>query len=181
MTHLKSLRVSENLPFSVVQVIPGTVIGPSELVTTASEALQRMDRMSKALLFDGMKPRYAFGFVHVEDCARVHIEALDEEKVPEGEIPDWFIAAALTEMGKNGAEMWGEVGDAVEKEFPQEVGSGEFKVGRDKMPINMPFSVDSRLTERMLLGGGKFRSLADCVKEVAHWYKTLAEKASQSS
>lgn len=177
MTHLKSLRETRKLPFSIVQVIPGTVLGPSELITTSFEASARMDRMSKALLFGtGPSPRYAFGFAHVEDCAKVHIAALDEKNVPDGEIPDWFIAAASTEKGKNGREIWQEAGDLVEQEFKGEIDSGVFKVGRNNVPINMPFYVDSRMTERMLLGGQVFRSLPECVKEVGHWYKDLAGK-----
>lgn len=173
MTRLKELRASGELPFSVVQVIPGTVMGPSELASSAAEASTRMDRMAKALLFNGPPPRYAFGFVHVEDCAEVHISALDEAAVPEGTLPDWFIAAAPSERGKSGADVWREAGDEVKREFRQEVASGVFTVGRENMPINMPFYVDSRMTESMLLGGKRFRDIVACVKDVGHWYKNL--------
>ena len=141
---------------------------------TASASLARMDRMSKALLFNDPKARYAFGFVHVDDCAAVHIEALDEDKVPDSELPDWYIAAASSPIGKTGSDIWREAGDAVEQEFKQEIERGIMVVGRDNVPINMPFRVDSRLTERLLLGGRKFRNLADCVTDVGNWYRKLA-------
>jgi nucleoside-diphosphate-sugar epimerase len=178
MTYLKSLQNAAHLPFSIVQVIPGTVIGPSELTVTASDAAARMDRMSRALLFNDSKPRYAFGFVHVDDCAAVHVEALDEDKVPDGRLPDWYVAAASTPSGKTGSDIWREVGDVVEQNFKQEVESGMVTVGRDNVPVNMPYRVDSNMTESLLLGGRTFRTLADCILDVGFWYKKLvAENA----
>ncbi|KAF2477661.1 NAD(P)-binding protein [Lindgomyces ingoldianus] len=174
MTYLHS-HSRKSGAFSIVQVIPGTVIGPSELVSSASDALAQMDRMSKALLFNGATPRYGFGFVHVEDCARVHVEALDEEKVQGEDIPDWFIAAATMEEGKDGPRIWKEAGDTVEREFAEEMRNGVFIVGRENLPTNMPFRVDSRMTEEMLLGGRKFRSLEECVREVGQWYSGLVQ------
>ena len=176
MTYLKSLQQKGSLPFSIVQVIPGTVIGPSELETSSSKAYDQMDRMAKALLFNTPKPRYAFGFVHVQDCAAIHIEALDEEKVPDSGIPDWFIAAASTPEGKEGIDIWRDAGDMVEAEFADEAKGGLFTVGRENLPINMPYRVDSKLTENLLLGGRRFKSLEACVREVGEWYSGLVEK-----
>ncbi|KAF2641169.1 NAD(P)-binding protein [Massarina eburnea CBS 473.64] len=175
MAYLKSAKAAKKFPFSIVQVIPGTVIGPSELVTDASGASEGMDRMSRALLFNDPKPRYAFGFVHVDDCARVHIEALDEEKVPEEKIPDWFVAAAPSVKGMDGIEVWKEAGDKLEKSFEGQVNSGTFTIGKHNLPINMPFYVNSTLTERMLLDGKGFRGLPECAEEVGKWYVNLAE------
>jgi nucleoside-diphosphate-sugar epimerase len=169
--------MKDKFPFSIVQVIPGTVMGPSELVTSAAEAYAQMDRMSKAILFNEMKPRYVFGFVHIDDCARVHVEALDEVKVPTDDIPDWFVAAASTAPGKNGTQIWNEVGDMTEQHFAKEVVEGLFTVGRDNSPVNMPFRVDSRLTEKLLLDGEQFQSLEDCIKDVGHWYARLVEES----
>ena len=151
-------------------------MGISELVTTASQAYAQMDRMSKALLFNEEKPQYAFGFVHLNDCAAVHINSLDEVKVPEKDIPDWFVAASTTPEGMEGKDVWREVGYAVERTLGKEVESGLFTVGRENMPVNMPYRVDSTLTERMLLGGAKFRSLEDCVREVGECYRGLIEQ-----
>ncbi|CAO2651690.1 Nn.00g042600.m01.CDS01 [Neocucurbitaria sp. VM-36] len=176
MTYLNNLRLSKKGPFSIVQIIPGTVIGLSEFATTTSKAVAQMDRQTKALIFDEMKPRYAFGFVHVQDCARVHIEALDETKVKSEDLPPWFVAAATVEEGINGPKLWAKAADMIEREFKKEVEGKVFKVGRTKVPINMPYRVDSRLTERMLLGGQKIRGLEESVKEVAHWYVDLKSK-----
>lgn len=180
MTYLHSLQThpQSKAPFSIIQIIPGTVIGPSELITTSSEAYAQMDRMSKALLFNEAKPRYAFGFVHVQDCAAAHIAALDEEEVPEREVPNWFIAASSNEEGNEGRDVWREVGDVVEEEFGEEVERGLFTVGRENVPVNMPYRIDSTLTESMLLGGGKFRSLGESVKEVGKWYSSLVKRES---
>ncbi|KAF2191578.1 3-beta hydroxysteroid dehydrogenase/isomerase family protein [Zopfia rhizophila CBS 207.26] len=175
MSYLRSLKTS-NLPFSIVQVIPGTAIGPSNLISSSKEAFEYMDRMSKALLFNDVTPRYAFGFVQLEDCARVHVEALDETKVPDESIPDWFIAAASTKEGLSGGEVWREAGDMVEREFRDEVERGVFVVGRDNVPVNMPFRVDSKLTERLLFEEGKgFKGFEECVREVGRWYADLAK------
>jgi hypothetical protein len=43
------------------------------------------------------------------------------------------------------------------------------------MPINMPYYVASTLTEATLLGDEKFKTLNDCIKEVAEWYRSLPE------
>jgi nucleoside-diphosphate-sugar epimerase len=175
MKSLNDLRLSKTLPFDIVQVIPGTVMGPSEFITTRSEALKHIDRQTKALLFDEMKPRYAFGFVHVRDCARVHIEAVDEKKVSIDDSPPWWVAAATSEEGVDGEKLWSMAADVVEKDFAKEVEEGTFKIGRDKAPINMPYRVDSRKTEESLLEGDKMRGLEECVQEVAKWYSSLTD------
>jgi nucleoside-diphosphate-sugar epimerase len=176
MKYLQTLRATAELPFSIAQIIPGTVIGPSELSVTASEALVRMDRMSRALLFNDPKPRYAFGFVHIDDCAAVHVMALDEERVHDSKLPDWFIAAATSPSDKNGEAIWKEAGNAIEMEFAEEIANGLMAVGRKNAPINMPFRVVSTLTEGLLLSGQKFRSLEECVIEVGQWYKKLVRE-----
>jgi nucleoside-diphosphate-sugar epimerase len=173
MTYLNDLQRSKKLPFDIVQVIPGTVIGPSEFVTTRSQALKHIDRQTKALLFDDMKPRYAFGFVHVQDCARIHIEALDEQKVKSKNLPPWFIAAATSEEGVTGEQLWAKAADMFEQEFEEEVEEVIFKVGRSRTPINMPYRVDSGFTEGTLLYGETMRGFEECVREVANWYLRL--------
>jgi nucleoside-diphosphate-sugar epimerase len=173
MTYLNDLQRSKTTRFDIIQIIPGTVIGPSEFVTTRSQALKHLDRQTKALLFDDEKPRYAFGFVHVQDCARVHVEALDEQKVKSKSLPPWFVAAATSEEGTNGEKMWAKAADMVEQEFSEEMRDGVFKAGRSKAPINMPYRVDSGYTEGALLYGEAIRGLEDCVKEVASWYLRL--------
>lgn len=173
MTTLKSLRASGKVTFSIVQVVPGTVIGPSELVSTKTDGRKHMDRMSRALLFNEPKPRYAFGFVDVVECARVHVEALDEVRVPYDEVPDWFVAAGSSDPSKNGEATWKEAGDVIENTFKNDVASGMFTVGRDNVPINMPYYVDSALTQTKLFCHEKFKSLNDCIKDVAEWYSGL--------
>ncbi|KAF2106871.1 hypothetical protein BDV96DRAFT_590122 [Lophiotrema nucula] len=181
MTYLKDLKTKGDLPFSVAQVIPGTVMGPSELVKTAEDAKKHMDRMSTTFLFNTPKPRYAFGFVHVDDCARVHVEALDSSLVPDSDLPDWFVAAATTEPTRNGIEeIWFRVADVVKKTFPEEVANDTFKIGRENWPINVPFRVDSGKTEKMLMGGGKFKSLSECVMGIGEWYLGLLEKETRT-
>jgi len=179
MTYLADLQASHELPFSIAQIIPGTVIGPSEFCTTSEQARAHMDRQSKALLFDDVAPRYAFGFVHVQDCARIHIEALDE-RVRGEDLPKWYVAAGTVEEGTDGDKLWNSVADMIERDFAKEVKTGVFTLGRQKVPINMPFRVESSMTEKMLLNGDKIRGLEDSVREVAEWYiqlKRTEEKA----
>lgn len=152
------------------------MIGPSEFATTSAQALARLDRQTKALLFNDMKPRYAFGFVHVQDCARVHIEALDGRKVEDDALPRWFIAAATVDEGYTGQKLWDETVTMIEQRFSSQVETGVFTVGKTKVPINMPYRVDSKLTERMLFGGGKMRGLQESVEEVAQWYLRLKDR-----
>ena len=176
MAYLDQLRADNTTPFSIVQVIPGTVMGTSEFVKTAEEAGKYMDRQTRALIFDDNTPRYAFGFVHVKDCARVHIEALDEEKVPDADIPPRFVAAATTEEGLDGNQVWTKVVSIIESDLASEIERGVFKLGRERTPINMPYRVDSRMTERMLLDGEAIRGLEESAREVAGWYAQLAAK-----
>jgi hypothetical protein len=172
MTNLSSLSPAP--PFSIVQIIPGTVIGPSS-ARTRTAARAAMDRQSRALLFDDATPRYAFGFVHAADCASVHIEALDETKVPANQIPPFFIAAQAEDEGIDGESLWTRAVGVLESELAKEIEEGVFKVGRDRVPINMPYRPDSRLTEEILLEGRKLKGLGECVLEVARWYLGLEE------
>lgn len=174
--YLDQLRLGGTMPFSIVQVIPGTVIGTSEFTKTAEEAKSYMDRQTRALIFDDNTPRYAFGFVHVNDCARVHIEALDQDKVKDGNVPPRFVAAATTEEGMDGKKVWGKALKIIEDEFASEIEKGVFTVGRERTPINMPYRVDSKMTENMLLGGEAIKGLEESVREVADWYVQLVAK-----
>jgi nucleoside-diphosphate-sugar epimerase len=115
-----------------------------------------LDRQTKALLFNDTVPRYAFGFVHVEDCARIHIEALDEGKVKDEDLPKWYVAAGTVKEGMTGPEIWRGVCDTLEREFKQEVESGVFR-----------------------LTGESMRSLEECVREVAEWYLALLRKEAE--
>lgn len=180
MDYLDQLRLDSALPFSIAQVIPGTVMGTSEFVKTAEEAKKHLDRQTRALLFDDNTPRYAFGFVHVQDCARVHVEALDRVKVPDTELPPRFVAAANTEADMTGDQVWSKAVGVLESEFAAEVEKGLFTIGKDRTPTNMPYRVDSRLTERMLLDGKAIRGLEESVREVAGWYAQLATQEAQS-
>ncbi|KAL6704882.1 hypothetical protein ACN47E_007565 [Coniothyrium glycines] len=173
MSYLNNLRLNKILPFDIAQVIPGTVIGPSEFVKTSSQALAHMDRQTKALIFDDMKPRYAFGFVHVQDCAKIHIEALDEKNIKSEDIPPWFVAAGTIAEGVNGDTLWSSAVDMVERTFPEAIQSNTFKLGKTKSPINMPYRANSRATEKMLLQGKPIRGLEESVKEVIQWYLNL--------
>ena len=176
MEYLDQLRLSGTMPFSIVQVIPGTVIGTSEFVKTADEARKQMDRQTRALIFDDNTPRYAFGFVHVNDCAKVHIEALDEEKVPSKDILPRFIAAATTEEGLDGDQVWSRAVRMVENTLAHGIQKGFFTVGKERTPINIPYRVDSGMTQKMLMNGEKIRGLEESVSEVAGWYAQLAAK-----
>lgn len=171
--YLDRLRLDKTLSFSIAQVIPGTVIGKSEFVKTAEEAKQQMDRQTRALIFDDNTPRYAFGFVHVEDCARVHIEALDLNKVPDADLPSRYIAAASTEADLDGSQIWKKAKSMVESRFASEIEKGLFIVGTNRTPTNMPYRVDSQKTEKMLLDGKAIRGLDESAIEVAGWYAQL--------
>lgn len=176
MTHLTALaHASPAPPFSIVQIIPGTVISPSASAHTRPAARATMDRQSRALLFDDATPRYAFGFVHAQECAAVHIEALDELKVPANLIPPFFIAAATEDEGMCGGELWARAVAIVEREFEAEIKEGIFSVGTGRVPVNMPYRADSKRTEEMLLGGQKMRGLGECVTEIGRWYTGLRE------
>lgn len=173
MDYLDKLRLDDTLPFSIAQIIPGTVIGTSEFAKTAEEARNQMDRQTRALIFDDNTPRYAFGFVHVEDCARVHIEALDQTRAPDTDLPPRFVAAASTEAGLNGNQVWDNAVNNIESEFESEIETGLFTIGKERTPTNMPHRVDSKRTERMLLDGKAMRGLEESVGEVARWYARL--------
>ena len=143
-----------------------------------------MDRMSRALLFSDNKPRYAFGFVHVDDCAAVHVNALDSDLLPtslltsskEEEGVDWLVAASSTPPSPSvsGEQLWLETAQTLKHAFEDEVQRGVFEIGFDMVPVNMPFRVDGRRTEGLVLGGRRMRGLVECVGEVGCWYSKLA-------
>lgn len=111
----------------------------------------------------------------MSDCARVHVEALDEKVVRKRDLGKmkWLIAASSSEPGDDGARMWNRACDMVERDFGDEVKSGVFRVGRNKVPVNMPFRVEAGVTEGLVCNGERFRGLEECVGEVAGWYLRL--------
>ena len=93
--------------------------------------------------------------------------------VKEGKFSKWFVAAGTVEAGIDGEALWNGVADRIERDFGDQVKTGVFRVGRARVPVNMPFRADSKATERMLLAGDKIRGLEESVKEVAQWYIEL--------
>ncbi|KAL5114905.1 hypothetical protein ACEQ8H_007223 [Pleosporales sp. CAS-2024a] len=178
MRIVHDLHAANTLPFDMLQILPGTVIGPSDFARTRALARAAMDRQTKALLFNDARPRYAFGFVHVAQCAQMHVAALDEAATGPargGHMPPWFVAAATSEAGVDGERVWARAVRMVQERFARAVAQGVFEIGVDKAPVNMPYRVDSSMTERLLLGGASIKGLEECVSDVAEWYLALDE------
>lgn len=119
--------VGEKKPhFSVVTVHPGYILGRNELCTTTGDLINGSNGVPLAIVLGiknaaGPRPNIAS---HIDDVARLHVEALDEAKVP-GRYSCFFV-----EGGKQGEEVVFEDVLALSKrEFPRAWEKGWWKEG----------------------------------------------------
>jgi hypothetical protein len=190
MTEILALRSSPTWPqhIKLIQVIPGTVIGPSLLYTSPAEAKGHMDRFTLSLLFAPQPvARFCFGTVSVRDCADVHVAALDPAKFSDESLDKvkFLVAAASTPKDSVGKvkpaqQIWKDVAMRLRKAFEKDAENDTFRIS-DQIPENMPFEVQSVWTEnRVWDGQRKFTDFGTSVEEVGKWYLTLLKNESDA-
>ena len=130
---------SKNLHFSIVNIMPGWILGPEELARSKQEAFKGSNLILGWLFFDlnlapfldlplEEEPPLLSETVHLNDVVESHVKALDTDKVP-GKYRN-FILCSDAPTGP----VFMDAADIVRKELPQEVADGKIpfagKLGR---------------------------------------------------
>jgi nucleoside-diphosphate-sugar epimerase len=159
----ENLLAEEKPRFSIVNIMPSYVIGANELVTDASKVALGSNGLVMGIIL-GQKfpdPRPC-GVVHVQDVARIHIEALDEKKVPGNK--DFIL--------ESGKIAFDDAFDIVKKNYPDKVVDGTLPLGGSITPIYISFDVNDTLQTF-----GPLQPYEEQVKSlVSHYLSLVAEK-----
>ncbi|KAL8831102.1 MAG: hypothetical protein Q9191_001051 [Dirinaria sp. TL-2023a] len=171
-------KIFETSHFSIVNLMPGWVLGPEELARNRKEAFLGSNLVLGWLFSDQANLTPLLGFysghnppafsltVHLDDVVESHIKSLDTEIVL-GKYRSFLLAS-----GSPRGPIFMDAADIVRKELPKEVADGKipFAGKLDTLPI--PF--DATPTERDLLGH-PFRSFEEQVTETIKWYVGLSD------
>lgn len=117
---------TQNPPFSIVNIMPGWVLGPEELARNKQEAFKGSNLILGWLFFElSLAPLLGLPTdedapilqetVHLDDLVESHVKALDIEKVP-GKYRNFLLCSHTP----NGPVMM-DAADIVRRELPQEV------------------------------------------------------------
>jgi len=153
--------------FDHINIMPGYVLGKDELATTPEAATQGSNRMLMNLVLgrDGRMPAPGV-VVLLDDVAKIHVEALDQEKIAGGQNFEAVV---------NGMEniQWNDYQDIVKRHFPEAVQDGRLpNSGNQTGPL---IKVDTQKTEKAF--GIKFRGYKEQVVEtVGHYLELLDAK-----
>lgn len=183
--------------FSLVNLMPGFVLGPEELARSKQEAMKGSNLVLGWLFFDmglgpwlgsaaGEDPPMLAETVHLEDVVEAHIKALDIDKVP-GKERNFLLCS----NGPTGPVVM-DAADTVRKNLSQEVADGKIpfagKLGR-LLTVQSYVQVtwltlagtgtithkfDATPAERELLGH-PFRSYEEMVTDTVKWYVHLKD------
>ena len=123
-------RKSDAAHFSIVNIMPGWVLGPEELTQSKQEAFKGSNIILSWLFFDlNMAPilgaskkedaQIPSETVHLDDVVEGHVKALDTKKVP-GKYRNFLLCSG----SPNGPVIM-DAAEIVRKELPQEVADGK--------------------------------------------------------
>ncbi|EGZ69607.1 NAD(P)-binding protein [Neurospora tetrasperma FGSC 2509] len=157
---------NERPPFDAVYIHPGFVLGANTAATTEKQAMRGTNSMLAALLLGHSQGVYAGLSVHVEDVARVHVEALSPKILGDQS----FILGEQV--------RWTDAIDIAEEEFPELFASRLLTTSGYYQTVSIP--IDTSLTTDTF--GMGFISFADQVKSVVeHWAKVRQPRGVPSS
>ncbi|KAJ4395631.1 hypothetical protein N0V85_006483 [Neurospora sp. IMI 360204] len=157
---------SERPFFDAVYIHPGFVLGANTAATTEKQAMKGTNSILAALLLGHGQGVYAGVSVHVQDVARVHVEALSPKILGDQS----FILGEQV--------RWTEAIDIAEKEFPELFASKLLTTSGYYQTVSIP--IDTSLT--MDIFGMDFIGFADQVKSVVqHWAKVRQPHGVSSS
>jgi nucleoside-diphosphate-sugar epimerase len=158
----------KNPHFTVINLLPSYVIGRNELATT-SEDLRKGSNNVPLSILNGViwpTPRPAVA-VYIGDVARIHVEALDEEKVKGNAT---FILEGKN--GKEGGELVLDDAVAVAKEyFEDAVKEGILPLGGHTE--SAVHNMDASETVKVF---GELKGYKDSVREVVEQFVELKRK-----
>ncbi|KAM0799445.1 hypothetical protein BDR22DRAFT_890341 [Usnea florida] len=168
---------SKTVQFSIVNLMPGWILGPEELARSKQEAFKGSNIILSWLFTEfSMAPYLGLSMdedppllsetVHLNDVVECHIKALNTDKVP-GNYRT-FLLCSNPPTGP----VYMDAADVVRKELPQEVADGKIPFAGKLGTIKSKF--DSKATERDLLGH-PFQPYANQVKDTIKWYVHLKD------
>lgn len=144
--------------FSLVHIHPSFVIGPDEMTTNPDDVVLRG---TNRLVIRGVlgldMPPLLDRTCHVDDVARVHVRALDND------IPSGASLVVSTET------RWADAIEVVNGEFPAAVKSGVLP--NDRAPESRKMVFDTTWSEKTV--GWKYRSFKEQVVDLVGWYLKL--------
>jgi nucleoside-diphosphate-sugar epimerase len=157
----------ENPDFDLISIIPGWIFGRDELLTKPEQFITGSTNsvLMAPLLGKKNELSYNGNFVHGNDVAMLHVEALR----PEIKGNQAFVATA---DGPSGVK-WEEAFDIVKEAFPEAVADGRLKVD-GKQPTHV-INYDSKKSEDTF--GFKFLPYKTQVIDTAGQYLELLAKA----
>ena len=187
---------SESSSFSIVNLMPGWILGPEELARNKQEAFKGSN-LILGWLFAELSIGPLFGrpenedvplvseTVHLDDVVEAHVKALDIDKVP-GKYRNFLLCSD----SPTGPVMM-DAEDIVRRELPREVADGKItfagKLGRfqqvqsgdrdqadNRLLGTITSKFDATPTERDLLGH-PFQPYANQVKDTIKWYVHLKD------
>lgn len=146
--------------FSVVNVMPGYVIGANELVDTAARLAEGSNALVIGIISGASPPgKRPCSITDVRDLARIQVEALDENKVG---------GNASFLLIQSGQLAFNDANDIVRVNFPEAVKDGLLPLGGNVGSAYQKFD-DSRTTEIF----GRLRSYEDAVVSLVRQYLAL--------
>ena len=153
----------QNPHFSIVNIMPGYILGRNELVTQAEDLIKGSNAIPLSIVLGKQAERARAGIVtDVRDVAGLQVEALDTEKVKGSE--------SFVLDGENGV-AWNDANGIAGKLFPDAVSQSTLPLGGSIPAVYQ--KIDSRRTVEVF---GKLRSYEEMVKSIVGQYLELKEK-----
>ena len=140
--------------FTIVNIMPGFVIGRSELITKSEDILKSTNAVPLAAVLGVKGDKKPAMITHIDDVARIHVAALDTAKVPGNR-------GFLLQSGDGGKIVFDDALEVAKEKFADAVEEGILPMGGttgDAYQI-----VDSRETDEVF---GGLKSYKEAVESV---------------
>jgi nucleoside-diphosphate-sugar epimerase len=162
--------IAEHKPqFDLVFIQPSFIEGRDALVKTEEEAMAGTNGAILRVVRGVVAP-FAFpgNTVHNDDVARLHVEALDQTRIPAGS----YLASSNTPHGTLGGTRWETINEIVAQNFPEQVKSGLLKNTGLQPSVKNDFDISK--TEKTF--GWKLQDFDSQVKSVVQMYLDVLSK-----
>jgi nucleoside-diphosphate-sugar epimerase len=163
-----ALNVAENFTaerhphFSIVHIMPSYIFGANDLVTDANSVASGSNAILMGPVLGMSAPNASPGaVVHVDDVARIHVGALDEEKVPGNAN---FLASIPARFE--------DVLEIARRLFPEAVRDGRLPLGGKKATLPMTFDIQDTVAVF-----GPLKGFEEMVESLVGQYLGLLAKA----